>query len=129
MKEYAWGWKHEKKSQVVCGQSLKTIFEFLKNHHGNTVSKKLFYFKNKFLYFESCNYKTFMKIHHVSRVLFYVLNIQEKHVDKWFFISKVLFLYQLFTKLFQFFLWILIYSTRMDPCVQKIQKIKIHIPF
>jgi hypothetical protein len=30
------------------------------------MSKKLFYFLNKFLYFHSCNYKLFMKIHHVS---------------------------------------------------------------
>jgi hypothetical protein len=46
-----------------------------------------------------------------------------------FFVSNVFFPYPIFTKLFQFFLWTLIYSTRRDPCVQNIQKINIHIPF
>jgi hypothetical protein len=27
----------KKKGAKQCGQSLKTIFEFLKNHHGNTI--------------------------------------------------------------------------------------------
>jgi hypothetical protein len=31
--------------------------------------KKIVLFLNKFLYFQSCNYKTFMKIHYVLRVL------------------------------------------------------------
>jgi hypothetical protein len=33
------------------------------------ISRKLFYFWNKFLYFQSCNWKKFTKIHHVLKVL------------------------------------------------------------
>jgi hypothetical protein len=34
------GWKHEIRSHEVCEQSLKTIFEFLKNHHWNIIYQK-----------------------------------------------------------------------------------------
>ncbi len=70
---------------------------------GTSYIKKYIYFQNKFLYFQSCNYKIFMKIDHVLKVLLYVQNIEKKHVDKLFFVSKVFFLYQMFTKSFQFF--------------------------
>jgi hypothetical protein len=40
---------------------------------------------NKFLYFQSCNYKIFIKIYHVSRFLLFVYDTQAKHVDMWFF--------------------------------------------
>jgi hypothetical protein len=56
----------------MCGQSLKTIFLNLKNHHVNTIYQKNCLKKKKILYFQSCNYKIFMKIHHVSRVLLHV---------------------------------------------------------
>jgi len=52
------------------------------------MSKKLFYFLNKFLYFQSCNYKIFMKIHHISRIILYFYSTQEKDVDKWYFCIK-----------------------------------------
>jgi hypothetical protein len=35
------GLKQEKRSQKVCEKSLKLIFEFLKNHHGNTIYQNL----------------------------------------------------------------------------------------
>jgi hypothetical protein len=41
-----------------------------------------------------------------------------------FFVSTILFPYQMFTKIVSIFLWTLIYSTRIDPCVQNIQKNK-----
>jgi hypothetical protein len=50
------------------------IFE--KSPWEHYISKKLFNFLNKFVYFQSCNYKIFMKFHHVSRFFLYVLNIQ-----------------------------------------------------
>jgi hypothetical protein len=46
------------------------IFE--KSPAEHYISQKLFYFLNKFLYFQSYNCKSFMKIHHVSRVFLYV---------------------------------------------------------
>ncbi len=51
---------------------LKFFFENLNNHHRNTIYILFLFFKNIFLYFQSCNYKIFMKIHHVSRVFLYV---------------------------------------------------------
>jgi hypothetical protein len=68
-------WKQEKESQIVCGQSLKTTFKIFKTspwEHYISKKKIIISFLNKFLYFQSCNYKIFMKIHHVSRVLLYV---------------------------------------------------------
>jgi hypothetical protein len=63
------GVKTKKRSQTLYGQSLKTIFLiFEKLPWEQYISKKLFYFKNKFLYFQSYNYKLFMKIDYVSRV-------------------------------------------------------------
>jgi hypothetical protein len=91
--------------------------------------KKMFYFKNKFLYFQSCNYKVFMKIHHVSRVLLYIESIQEKHVDRWFLYIKSLFPLSNVHQIISVFLWILIYSTTKDPCVQNIQKTKFYLFF
>ncbi len=67
---------------------LKKNFENLKNRHGNIYVKKIVEFLNKFLSFQSCNYKISIKINHVSKVLSYVENTQEKHVDKWFFCIK-----------------------------------------
>jgi len=66
-------WKQEKKSQAMCKQSLKTIFwKFEKSPWEHYMLKKLLYFLNKFLYFQSCNYEIFMEIHHVLKVLLYV---------------------------------------------------------
>jgi hypothetical protein len=60
--------KHEKRSHKVYGQSFKTVFCILKK----SPWEHLFNFWNNFLYFQICNYKIFMKIHHVSRALLYV---------------------------------------------------------
>ncbi len=127
---YPIGWKHEIKSYKVCGQSLKPIFQKIEKLPWECyISKNSFNFLNKFLYFQSYNYKIFMKIHHVLRVLLYVLSAQEKHVNRWFFCFKnpfsLLNVHQIITIL----LWTLIYSTRRDSYVQNIQKTKIHIHF
>jgi hypothetical protein len=45
MKKYAWGWKQEKKSQVVCGQSFKTILKVWKITMGTLYQKKCFSFE------------------------------------------------------------------------------------
>ncbi len=67
------GWKHEIRSHKVCGHSLKFVFQnFEKSPWEHYISKNSFNFWNKFLYFQSCNYKIFMKIHHVSRIILYV---------------------------------------------------------
>jgi len=61
-----------KKRVTKCVDNpLNLFFEFLKNHHGNTIyQKKSFNFFNNFLYFQSCNKKKFMKIHHVLIILY-----------------------------------------------------------
>jgi hypothetical protein len=88
----------------MCGKSLKNIFwKFEKSPWEYYISKEKNYFWNKFLYFQSCNYKLFMKIHHVSKTFLYVESIQKKMWIGGFFVSKVLFPYQMFTKSFQFF--------------------------
>jgi hypothetical protein len=70
--KYLQGWKHEIKSHKVCGQSFKIILILFQKspweHYISNNNNKL----NKFFYFQSYNYKIFMKIHHVSRVLLYV---------------------------------------------------------
>jgi hypothetical protein len=68
------------------------FFEFLKNHHRNIIYINSFNFLNKFLYFQSCNYKIFLKIHHVSKVLNYMFKTLNKNM--WtcdFFCFKCLF--------------------------------------
>jgi hypothetical protein len=57
--------------------SMWTIFKnyFLKIWKITMVTlyvKEFIFLINKFLYFQSCNYKIFMKIHYVSRILLYV---------------------------------------------------------
>jgi len=57
----------------MCEQYLKTIFwKFEKSPWEHYIFFLMFYFLNKFLYFQSCNYRIFMKIHHVLRVFLYV---------------------------------------------------------
>jgi hypothetical protein len=46
-----------------------------------------------------------------------------------FFVSKVFFPLLNVDQIVSIFLRTLIYSTKRDPCVQDIQKIKKHIPF
>jgi hypothetical protein len=69
--------ENKKKEPSTVWTILKTIFLiFEKLPCEQYISKKLFYFKNKFSYFQSYNYKLFMKIDYVSRVflMFKALN-------------------------------------------------------
>jgi hypothetical protein len=81
--------------------------------------------RNKFLYFQSCNYKIFMKIHHVS-IVFYMFKAFKTNMWTSGFLYHMSFSPN---KCSSFFLWTLIYSTRRDQCVQNIPKVKIHIPY
>ncbi len=99
-----YGWKHEIRSHKVCGWFLKFVFQnFEKSPWEHYISKNSFNSWNNFLYFQSYSYKIFMKIHHVWRVFLYIESTQEKHVDNGFFVTNVIFPYQMFTKSFQFF--------------------------
>jgi hypothetical protein len=69
-----------------------------------------------------------MKIHHASRVLLYVQALKKNMWTCGFFVSKVLSLSNVH-QIISFKKKTLIYSTKRDPYVQKIQKIKIHICF
>jgi hypothetical protein len=63
-------WKKELSNVWIV---LKNYFlNFRKITMGTLYIKKYIYIWNKFLYFQSCNYIIFMKIHHVSRILLYV---------------------------------------------------------
>jgi len=109
----------------VCGQSFKTIFWIIeKSPWEHYISKKLLKFRNQFLYFQSCNYKIFMKIHYVSKILLYVQNIPKKHVDKWFFCFKSPFSLSNVHQIISIFLWTLIYSTRRDHVFKTFKKQK-----
>jgi hypothetical protein len=61
---------------------------------------------------------------------FYMFKAMKKNMWTYgFYFSKILFTYQMFAQIVSIFLWTLIYSTKWDPCVQNIQKIKILLPF
>jgi hypothetical protein len=84
---------------------------------------------NKFLYFQSCNYKIFMKIHHVSKVLLYVQNTQEKHVDKFFLYQKSFSLIKCSPNYFNFFVNFNIFHKKGSMCWKHYIYIYIYIPF
>ncbi len=89
--------------------------------------KKIVLFLNKFLYFQSCNYKIFMKIYHVSKVFYMFKTLKKNMWTSGLFVSKIFSPFLNVHQIVSIFLGTLIYSTRGDPCVQNIQKIKIHI--
>jgi hypothetical protein len=121
--------KAKKRNQTVGEQSLKIIFwKFENSPWEHYMSKKMFYFLNNFLYFQTCNYKIFMKIHHVSRVLYMFKTLKKNMWTSGFLYQKSFSLFKC-SWIVSIFLANLIYSSRTDPCVQNIQKIKIHIPF
>jgi hypothetical protein len=122
-------WKHEKKSQIVCGTLLTNYFlKIWKITMGTLYIKKENYFWNQFN-FQSCNYKVFMKIHHILRVFLYVLNIQEKHVDKWFFLYQKFFsLIKCSPNHFKFFVNFNIFHKKGSTC-SKNSKNRIHMFF
>ncbi len=112
----------------MCGQSLKIIFWNLKNHHGNII-----YQKNHLIFeINSYNFKVattkFSWKFTMFQKSFYKFKALKKNMwTSGFFVSKVFFSLSNVHKIISIFLWTLIYSTRRDPCVQKIQKKKIYI--
>jgi hypothetical protein len=75
----------------MCGQSLQIAFQkFEKSPWEHYISKKLYNFLINSYSFQVATSK-FMKIHHVSKVLFICLKHSKQNVDKWFFCFKSLF--------------------------------------
>jgi hypothetical protein len=124
------GWKYEIRSHKMCGQNFKTIFQkFEKSPWEHHISKNTSNFWNKLWYFQSCNYKIFMKSTMFQKS-FYTFKALKKNI--WtcgFFISNFFFSLSNVHQSISIFLWTSIYSTKRDPCVQNIQKLKIHICF
>ncbi len=121
------GVKVGKKSQAMCGQSLNFFFwKFEKSPWEHYISKKSFIFE-----INSYTFKVATTIFFWNSLCFKSLFICLKHSRKAcglvVFLIKSFFPLSNVHQIISIFLWTLIYSTRRDPCIQNIWKIKIHI--
>jgi len=115
-----------KKGATKCmDDPSKKKIEFLKNHHGNIC----LIFEISFYTFKFATTKYPWKFI-MFQESFYMFKALKKSMWTcgFFFCFKCLFSLSNVHEIVSIFLWTLIYSTRRDPNVQNIQKIKIHIP-
>jgi len=125
------GDESKKKRAKQCADSpWKLFFENLKNHGENTIyPKSYFTFEISSYTFKVATTKFSWKFTMFQKS-FYMFKAFKKNM--WtcgFFCIKNPFHLSNVHQIVLIFLWTLIYFTRRDPCVQNIQKIKIHVPF
>jgi len=125
-----WWVKARKKEPKSVWTILKTNFWiFEKSSWEHYISKFNYYYLVCFYILKVETTKFSWKFT-MFQELFYMFKALRKTCGQVVFLHQKSFsLIKCSPNVFNFFLWILIYSTRMDPCVQNIQKIKIHIPF
>jgi hypothetical protein len=106
---------------------LKLFFENLKNHHGNNIYQKHCFISEINIYSFKVTTTIFLWKFNMFQESFYMFKAFKKNMWTSVFYIKSLFPLSNVHQIVWIFSWILIYSTRRDPCVQNIQKIEIHI--